>query len=194
MIAPLARWIEWAFVQHSFKRMPHPDGNLGLDDAIQFLNGPDFMPAESQPAQIALDSASDFHFSTPRPGPFAENNVAYGRLYRCAERWRERPAIILLHGRNVANSYRFILPRIAHRCERAGHNAATLVLPFHFQRCPQQLKGMGRIGLYANSGSDRPGDCRNPSFDGLAVEGRLPCGGAVRYFHGWALCGMGGIL
>jgi len=25
-----------------------------------------------------------------------ENNIVYGRLYRCAERWQERPVIVLL--------------------------------------------------------------------------------------------------
>jgi dienelactone hydrolase len=144
MIAPLAKLIEWAFVQHNFRRMPLPEGqNLRLDEAIQFLNGPDFMPAESQPAQLVFDNASGFRFPTPRPGAFAQNNFAFGQLYRCSERWRERPAIILLHGRNSSNTYRLIFPKIARLCERADLNAATLVLPFHFQRRPQQLKGWG---------------------------------------------------
>ena len=47
MIAPLAKFIEWASVQAVFRRMPHPEGRLQLDEAIQFLNGPDFMPVES---------------------------------------------------------------------------------------------------------------------------------------------------
>jgi len=143
MITPLAKLIEWAHVQVTLAKMPHPDGNLGLDEAIQFLNGPDFMPADSQPAELVFDDAPGFHFPTPRPGVFAENNIVYGRLYRCSERWQERPAIILLHGRNGFYSYRFELPRIARRCKRAGFNAATLMLPCHFQRRPRQLKGWG---------------------------------------------------
>jgi dienelactone hydrolase len=142
MIAPLAKLIEWAHVQSTFRQMPHPDGDLGLDEAIQFLNGPDFMPAESQPAELVFDNASRFHFPTPRPCAFAENNVAHGQLYRCSERWQERPAIILLHGRNE-NCYRFRFPTIARRCQQAGFNAATLVLPYHVQRHPRQLKGWG---------------------------------------------------
>ena len=144
MIAPLAKLIEWASVQATFRRMPHPDGqSLRLDEAIQFLNGPDFMPAESQPAELVFDDVSCFHFPTPRPGTFAENNIAYGQLYRCAERWQERPAIILLHGRNDSNNYQFRFLRIARRCKLAGFNAATLVLPCHGQRRPRQLKGWG---------------------------------------------------
>jgi hypothetical protein len=38
MIAPVAKLIEWASVQVIFTKMPHPDGDLGLDEAIQFLN------------------------------------------------------------------------------------------------------------------------------------------------------------
>lgn len=81
MIAPLAKLIEWAPVQAIFRRMPHPDGRLQLDEAIQFLNGAGFMPVESQPAQLVFDNASGFQFPMPRPGAFAENNVAYGHLY-----------------------------------------------------------------------------------------------------------------
>ena len=143
MIAALAKLIEWGSVQAAFRRMPHPEGRLQLDEAIQFLNGPDFMPVESQPAQLVFDDASRFHFPTPRPGAFAENNVAYGRLYRCAERWQKRPAIILLHGRNDSISYRFGFPQVAHRCKRAGFNAVSLVLPYHFERRPRQLSGWG---------------------------------------------------
>jgi len=76
MIAALAKLIEWGSVQATFRRMPHPEGRLQLDEAIQFLNGPDFMPVESQPAQLVFDDASRFHFPTPRPGAFAENNVS----------------------------------------------------------------------------------------------------------------------
>ena len=143
MIAPLAKLIEWASVQARFTKMPHPDGDLGLDEAIQFLNGTDFMPAESQPAELVFDNASHFHFPTPRPGAFAENNVAYGRLYRCAERWQKRPAIILLHGRNDSFSYQFGFPMVARLCKQAEFNAATLVLPYHFQRRPKQMRGWG---------------------------------------------------
>jgi len=144
MIAPLAKLIEWASVQIMFRQMPHPEGqNLRLDEAIQFLKGPDFIPGESRPAQLVFDNASRFHFPTPRPGAFAENNVVYGQIYRCSERWQERPAIILLHGRNDSFSYQFKFPMVARRCKQAEFNAATLVLPYHFQRRPKQMRGWG---------------------------------------------------
>ena len=76
--------------------MPKPKWKL--EEALEFLNGPDFIPAASDPARIEFDGPRHFTFPTPRPCEFAENNIVYGRLYRCAERWQERPAIILLDG------------------------------------------------------------------------------------------------
>lgn len=141
MIAPLAKLIEWLCVQIRFRRMPHPDGQgPRLDEAIEFLKGPEYIPRESQSAQLVFDDALHFHFPTPRPGEFLENNVAYGQLYRCTERWQERPTIILLHGKNDSSSYRFQFPRMACRCKRMGFNAATLVAPYHFQRRPEQFR------------------------------------------------------
>ena len=148
MIAPLAKFIDWLSIQKDFSRMPPiHGGSLRLQEAVKFLKGPDFIPAESQPARVEFNSGKSglhFRFSTPRPSGFAENNVVYGRFYRCAGRWQERPAIILLHGGNMmrggndAIGYRLRQPLIAHCCNRAGFNAATVELPYHFQRYPHQ--------------------------------------------------------
>ncbi len=143
MIAPLARFIDWCVIQVLTIRWPPVVGrNLRLEEAIQFLKGSDFIPAESQPARVEFNpdkSGLHFRFPTPRPCDFVENNVVYGRLYRCGDNWRERPAIILLHGGGDFPNHRFLFPLIAHRCNRAGFNTATLVLPYHFQRRPRQF-------------------------------------------------------
>jgi dienelactone hydrolase len=119
-----------------------PDGrNPQLEEALQFLKGPEFIPAQSQPARIEFNpdnSERHFRFPTPRPGEFAENNVVYGRLYRSAERWRERPVIVLLQSGSGFVSHRIRFPLIARHCNRAGFNAATLVAPYYFQRRPRQ--------------------------------------------------------
>jgi hypothetical protein len=95
VIAPLTKFIDWLFIQKTCRRMPPIDGRtLRLEEALQFLKGPDFIPAESQPARVEFDpdkSGLHFRFPTPRPCGFAENNVVYGRFYRCAGRWQERP-------------------------------------------------------------------------------------------------------
>ena len=68
-----------------------------------------------------------------------ENNVVYGRLYRCAERWQKRPVMILLHGAGGNPDYHCEFPLMARHCNRAGFNAAMLMAPFQFQRRPRHL-------------------------------------------------------
>jgi pimeloyl-ACP methyl ester carboxylesterase len=146
MIAPLARLIDSSAIQ--VVAMTQPLAHSRLEEALQFLKGPDFIPAESQPARVEFnpdESGLNFRFATPRPCDIAENNVVHGRLYRCAERWQERSVIVLLHGSGDFLNHRFRHPLIARCCNRAGFNAATLVLPYHFQRRPRQfgtLSGM----------------------------------------------------
>jgi hypothetical protein len=86
MIAPLAKFMDWLRIQKRCRRRPPIDGrNLRLEEALQFLKGPDFIPAESQPAKVEFSpnqSGLHFRFPTPRPCGLAENNIVYGRFYR----------------------------------------------------------------------------------------------------------------
>ena len=154
MIAPLAKFIDWLSIQKNCRRAPTCYGQTLRLEAIQFLKGPDFIPGESQPARVEFNRDKpglNFRFPTPRPSSMAENNVVHGRFYRCAGRWQERPAIILLHGgsvgrgRSTSLGYRFGWSLIARRCNRAGFNAATLEAPYHFQRHPRQPGAMGQV-------------------------------------------------
>jgi dienelactone hydrolase len=159
MFAPLAKLIDWCAIQATSRRVPDTDiRSLRLEQAVQFLKGPDFIATESKPAQMEFNpnnSGLHFRFPTPRPGDFAENNIVYGRLYHCSERWQERPVIVLLHGWNSVLSHRLRFPWIARRCNRAGFNAATMELPYHFQRRPRQpgaLGGYDCLGLAERTG------------------------------------------
>src|SRR5436190_9973466 len=144
MIAPLAKLMDWCAIQATSRRIPQIDNrNLRLGEAFQFLKGPDFIPQESKPTLVQFDGPLHFRFPTPRPSEFVENNTVYGRLYRCAGQWPERPAIVLLHGWNSTLSHRFRFPWMAHRCNQAGFNALTLELPYHFQRRPRQPGALG---------------------------------------------------
>jgi hypothetical protein len=110
MIAPLAKFIYWSVLQIGGAMLPWREAinerDLKLEQAVQFLNGPDFLPAESQPAQLdfvpdALDGR--FHFPTPQLSKFAENNVVHGLMVSSAplELWQswEQPEIWRLpHG------------------------------------------------------------------------------------------------
>jgi len=154
MIAPLAKFIDRSVLRIGYAMLPHStwqetanEQDLKLEQAVQFLNGPDFIPAESKPAQLDFGpdaSGGPFRFPTPRPSEFAENNVVHGRLFRCANAWQRRPVIILLHGGGDFPGHRFAFHLFARRCQRTGFNAVTLELPYHFQRRPRQC---GRLNL-----------------------------------------------
>ena len=90
--------------------------------------GRTFFPPPAIRRRIEFDGPRHFKFPTPCPCEFAENNIVYGRLYRCAQHWQERPVIILLDG-NPAVGYRTGFPLIARRFNRAGFNVAHWSLP-----------------------------------------------------------------
>jgi pimeloyl-ACP methyl ester carboxylesterase len=169
VIAPLAKFMDWSAIQAATLMMPANDLNSRVEEAIQFLKGPDFIPAESQPAHVEFDGALNFRFPTPGPCEFAENNVVHGRLYRTSERWQQQPAIILLPGWNDSATYKLRFPWIARRTNRAGFNVAMIVPPYHFQRCPRQRRAFDR------------GDCLQ------FAEGTAQALSEIRAFTGWLL-------
>lgn len=169
MNAPLAKFLDWSAIQLMTLMAPGDDLGSKLEDAVQFLNGPDFVHAESQPAQVEFNSSLHFTFPTPRPGEFKENNVAHGRLYRCAEQWHERPVIILLPGWKDSASYNLRFPLIARNGNRAGFNVVTFVPPYHFQRRPRQCREFDR------------GDCLQ------FAEGTAQSIAEIRALTGWLL-------
>jgi len=70
MIAPLARFIDRSALQIGYAMLPQSmwreaasERDLKLEQAVQFLNGPDFIPAESQPACLEFIGSIHFHFS-----------------------------------------------------------------------------------------------------------------------------------
>lgn len=187
MIAPLAKLIDWYFIQFVTMRFRNNGRNLRLEEAIRFLNGPDFMPGESQSAHVEFNAPTHFCFPTTRPCGFAENNMAYGRLYRCAGRWRERPVIILLHGGGGFPDYRFFFPLVARRCNLAGFNAATLVAPYHFQRRPRQNRNLNYLRNWAETIAD--GACNFPGLGSLDylgwAEAAAQAVSDIRALTGW---------
>ena len=74
MIAPLAKLIDWSVLQARVtlnllkSGKPHTNGRSPrLEEALQFLKGPDFIPAESRPAPVEFNpDMSGVHFQFPR--------------------------------------------------------------------------------------------------------------------------------
>jgi pimeloyl-ACP methyl ester carboxylesterase len=143
MIAPLAKFIDWYFLQvaamlPSIRKCARGDSKL--TEAVEFLNGPDFIPAESNPAGLEFKSKIHFKFPSPKPCEFAENNVVHGRLYRRANDWQKFPTLILLHGGGDCLGHRYGFPLKVPAIHRAGFNAATLVAPYHCQRRVRRIE------------------------------------------------------
>jgi dienelactone hydrolase len=146
MIPFVCRWIDRTAIRFAAARMPMPDGrDLHLDEAQRLLQNPDFFPAETKPAAIEFDGPINFRFASPRPTAHAVNNVVHGRLYRCDDGWRQKPVVLLLHGWNDVLNHRFFFPGYARHLNRLGINAATMQLPWHFDRRPRELGVWGNF-------------------------------------------------
>ena len=140
MNGSLCRFLDRVAIRLAAARAPRLDGrNPNLDEARAFLESADFISPEVQPARVEFGRRPHFSFATPRPTPFLQNNTVHGRLFRCERQWGERQTIILLHGWNDVIDHRWRFPAIARQINYSGINAATLELPYHFQRRPRQL-------------------------------------------------------
>jgi hypothetical protein len=79
MIAPLAKLMDWSALQvaamlPSLRKCARGDSKL--TEAIEFLNGPNFIPAESRPAELEFTSNIHFTFPSTVPRDFADNNCS----------------------------------------------------------------------------------------------------------------------
>jgi pimeloyl-ACP methyl ester carboxylesterase len=150
MIASLAKFVDWYALQAA-TMLPFlrkcARGDSKLTEAIEFVNGPNFIPAESKPAKLEFKSKIHFNFPSPRPCEFAENNVVHGRLYRRAKNWQKFPTIILLHGGGDSLNHQCRFPLMVPAIHRAGFNAATLVAPYHFQRSVRHIEEFDHLRI-----------------------------------------------
>jgi hypothetical protein len=72
MIAPLAKFIDWSVLQMAYAivGMRHvPKQKWKLEEALECVNGPDFIPAASDPAQMEFNGPRRFKFPTPKRVP-----------------------------------------------------------------------------------------------------------------------------
>ena len=126
----------WA-IRQACSAVVSREGNHHEREAEQLLAEPDFFrdPVEV-PRDLQFSGPHDFSFASQRQTAALSNNTVHGRLYRAGRRWREKPAVILLHGWNSELSYTRQFPFLAWRLNRHGVNAAMFELPFHGRRRP----------------------------------------------------------
>ena len=87
--------------------------------------------------ELCFTTKKAFHFPSLIETSCPNNNTVHGRLYRCGEDWRDRAAVILVHGWDYELGYRLQFPYLARRLCKLGVNTAMLELPYHCQRRPR---------------------------------------------------------
>jgi pimeloyl-ACP methyl ester carboxylesterase len=190
VIAPLAKFIDWSALQIAYAfvvKLQHaPRSKWKLEEALEFLNGPDFISVASNAPQLKFDGPRHFKFPTPRPSKVEENNIVYGRLYRCAQRWQERPVIILLDG-GFAVGYNSVFPLIARRFNRAGYNVAALVAPYNLQGRPRRAIEENCLE-FAHETAQNIAEVR--ALTGWLLDGGCPSVALLGFSQGGWLAGM----
>lgn len=127
------RWV----IRSAASRMPRATGaDPHLERAAELLRRPEFFYNGVAPAPMELLGGKNFKFASPVQTAVAENNTVYGRLARCGARWRQRPAVILLHGWNDKLNYRYRFPSLTRDLTRRGVNSMVFEMPYHFRRRP----------------------------------------------------------
>ena len=190
MIAPLAQFIDWSALQAaamipSIRKCARGDSKL--TEAVEFLNGPNFIPAESKPAALEFKSKIHFTFPSPRLCEFVENNIVHGRLYRRAKDWRKFPTLILLHGGVDFVTHRCRFPAMVPAIHRAGCNAATLVAPYHFQRGVRRVEAFDHLRVAEAFGQ---GVAEIRALTGWLLNQGCPSVGLFGYSLGGWLAGL----
>lgn len=88
--------------------------------------------------ELAFENDNAFRFASPFPSKWKENNTVAGRLYRAGgARRRPGPAVLLLHGWNGEQGYRYLFPLLAWRFRQLGLTVAMIELPYHGTRKPR---------------------------------------------------------
>src|SRR4030095_2466455 len=90
MIAPLEKFIDWSSVQVMTLMMPAKEYDWRLEEALRFLKGPDFVPTDSQPAQVEFNGP--VHSAFPLPVGFSVARMASAMA---ASRFRDCVQLLL---------------------------------------------------------------------------------------------------
>jgi pimeloyl-ACP methyl ester carboxylesterase len=100
------------------------------------LESPDFFGDKAPLPVVSFTGGKNFQFPSPVSTDCHENNLVRGRMSRCGQHWRKRPAVVLLHGWNDRWGYRYRFPWLARHFVRRGINSVMFELPYHYQRRP----------------------------------------------------------
>src|SRR5205823_5115560 len=80
-------------------------GEHNETEAEQLLHAPEFFNLPVPSPVLTFSAGRRFSFDSPINTQWQITNRVHGRLYRTGSRWRDHPAVILLHGWNSELAY-----------------------------------------------------------------------------------------
>jgi pimeloyl-ACP methyl ester carboxylesterase len=138
---PLDRWA----IRMACTSVVEKSGDHHEHEAEELLSSPEFFDLSVGTPDLRFTDQKHFSFTSQIQTRWSVNNEVHGRLYRAGSDWRNRPAVILLHGWNSESSYARQFPFFSWRLNRYGVNSAMFQLPFHGRRRPS---GPGTINNF----------------------------------------------
>lgn len=139
----LKKRIDKAAIDIAAKSLPsgRPDIRRATH-ASELLRDPELLRTTGETAQLHLGLQNAFHFKSYVRTNHVRNDTVHGRIFRTDNSWASRPMVVLIHGWNAELHYLHVLPRLARALNKAGLNAATIELPYHLHRRPNEGNGM----------------------------------------------------
>jgi hypothetical protein len=137
--ASINRWFDRFALQSAARSVKaYPLSSNEAEQARRLLaqRGSLFEKEVTTPTDLTFFGSTGLRFTSPHASPWPENDAVFGRLFRAAGDWHERPTVVLLHGWNAELGYRWLFPQIARRLNRHQLNAAMIELPLHGRRKP----------------------------------------------------------
>ncbi len=131
---PIVRFIDRVVIWMARLRLESRVGRESPAQALAVVEEPVFFYDGRPPEHICFSGKHGFSCDSPMPGVAPESSRIHGEFHRCGEDWRNRPAMIMLHGWNGENCYRLLFPLLARRFHRMGISLLSFHLPCHGKR------------------------------------------------------------
>jgi len=128
-------------IRSACRTVPAPCADYQPTARREALRHPDYFENLPPGAPLEFYQGAYFTFGSPVQSAFPENNTVFGRLFRASgERGNGKrgPAVVLLHGWNGEQGYRYLFPFMGRRFASLGLTTAMIELPYHGSRKPRR--------------------------------------------------------
>lgn len=143
LVFPLfTRPLDRAAIRTACRSVRSPRVRRAPTASSEALKHPDYFADLAAGAPLEFYEGDYFTYGSPVTTEWPENNSVFGRLFRSKQARRnpgagKGPAVVLLHGWNGEQGYRFLFPPMARRFAGLGLTVAMIELPYHGSRKPR---------------------------------------------------------